>query len=638
MSISSFAIITVIIATTYCSYGQGRQLGGSGRPSGVGSSGGSANTNANGASKTIEPGPDTTIYQYVNVRQYFFERPVSDTALDMDFLHSNPIDRSDDLHINLGNRASASMPLAYDAEVNVTWQPGYHAYDLHDYSIDNFKFFNGNRPLSQLYFSQLGTQANLNVGADFSTSFKDGLSMSINYDRVAYGGYFKDQTTFSTHFGFGLRYFQPKHRYQAFLLFLRNSSEELQNGGLADLSKLRGATFPTLLEVRLDDASSRYQNQTFAYIQYLRLNSAKTKNWNINLANELIYRPSYFKYSDDNINSATDTLVYGTFINDDRGFRSYLDVDRYTIAGYLDGSNMSGLSGRAGIEVDYFSITNNPQKINRTDISATFDGIVPIAKRLFIDTKAKLGLGANAGNFDARGQIALDISKKNTITAGIRFFNSEPSYQNEFLIVNNQTLFEYDYDNTFGTTLYGKLNIPFLRTKLSLDQHVVNKAIYWDNLGHPQQSGEVLSITNASVNMTIPLWKFRIENHVTWQIQSSRIFPLPTYFGSHQLYFESYLFKKALLLKTGFDVRWIDAYKGPQFFPLTQTFGLSEGIIPNYPFARFFIMGKVARFRASFSMENIDRYFSAVRNNYYVQNYALFSPQLNMTFGWVIND
>jgi hypothetical protein len=609
-----------------------------GKPKGVGGGGPIPGINVNPNGPTIQRGPDSTIYKFIYVTDQYEEYNVSDTALDMDFLHSNAIDRDNNLQINLGNRASASMPLRYKPSVNVSWNAGYQAYELYDYSLENFKFYNGNRPMTQLYFSQLGTQQNLNVGADFSSQFKDGLSIALNYDRVAYNGYFADQGIYSTHFGFGIRYSPPKSRYQSFLVYLRNANEEKHNGGLVDIGSLPNLSFPILASLNLSGAASRYQNQNFAYVQYFRLHSKAAKKWSLELCNEIMYKPSYYKYSDKTTNTRKDSLIYGEFINDGRGLRSYLKVNQFTLGTYLLGHNTKEWSGRLGVVYDYFDVNNTPHTMQRHDITAVLNGRVPLFQKLAIDTKVLFGFGNNAGNFDVSGRMVIDVFKRNRLLAGVRIFNGEANYQQKFLVVNGQQVVANEFDKMFGTSFNGTIEIPSLNTRFELIQHIVNNPVYREVSGNSIQSSNILAVTYASAQIQIPIWKFRLDNQVHWQIQSNRLYPLPRFYGSHQFYFQSYLFRNALQIKTGLDLRWIERYEGPKFFPLLQDFGLSQNVNPNLPFARYFIMGKVARFRVSFSMENILRYIHSQKYNYYVENYALFPPQLNMTIGWIIND
>ena len=612
-------------------------------PRGVGS-GGTNNRDASNNPNTPQDqskdddGPDTTVYNYILLDDPFKEHIVTDTVLNISFMQDDPINTRGNEHANTGNKGSATLPLIYQPQVNTTWQSGYNGYDIYKLKLKDFRFYSGNRPITDLYFSQFANQQNLNVGVNFSSNFKNGFSIALEYDRISQAGLYREQATKSTQFAIGLRYYEPKKRYQAFLTFVRNVNEEQHNGGLVDYDELKTNNLPTTLSLRLNKAVTRHQEQQIAFIQYLKINNPKNKVWRLYLKNDLIFNPAKYKFADNELTSKSDTSFYGQYLIDKRGIRTYLDVSHIHNGFYIKGERTKGIQGRIGLLLDLYAYKNGPLNQRRTDLSAQFDGQIPLGKALNINTKATFGIGENFGTFDASGLLNLKISKYAIMTGGVRFFNSEPNYKSETLIVNDQTVYSKQLNNYFGTTFMAWLDIPKFSISGGIKQHIVNNPIYWDKTNNPVQSNDILSTTYITAENRLKVWRIHFDNQVHVQVLSSSIYPLPRLFSTHQLYFGGRIFKNVMQIKSGLDVRWVKSHQGANFQPLVNDFGLSDVYLSEFPRISFFILSKVARFRIYVGLENIGRYFSGDNYNNYIVNYPIFDPKLRFSIRWIIKD
>ena len=374
--------------------------------------------------QTQDTGPDSTVYNYVYLADVYTTFKRTDTMADVTFMHSNMLlNRSGD-YINTGNFGSSAYPLLFSPNTNTNFYTGYNQYKIYHITADNFRFYEQNRPLSDLYFSQVGNQENINVRADFSRNFSDGLSLSLNYARISQKGFFAGQEVKNTAFGIGLRYKSTSGKYNAIALITHNANEESHIGGITKPEELKNE-FNKDLTVILSQARTRNQEKEYAFIQFLKLTGKHKSGFNLYLKNDLIFRPSYYKYSDTGISDANDTLFYKGINIDDRGLRRYLDINHVSNGFSINGEKIGGIKGRLGLLTDYFKINDGTTSFGRLDLTATFNGIVPLWRTIFIETNGRLGLGKNIGNFDFGGKLKINVKKIGTLNGKLRFFRSE---------------------------------------------------------------------------------------------------------------------------------------------------------------------------------------------------------------------
>lgn len=613
------------------------------KPLGVGSGGNipqerlnTLKTNSSQPTDSQESGPDSTIYKYIFTDDIFVVKEVSDSLADINFMHKYSLANNGE-YIHTGNYGAALQSIVYQNEINTGFSHGYNQYRMYQIRPESFKFYEQNRPLTDLFFSQLGNQENIMVGADFSRNFSNGLSVSLNYNRISQKGLYNGQDTKSTGFGIGIRYKSPKEKYNAFLIFTHNANEEGHTGGITYDTILDINEYRRSIAVNLQEASTRQQERNLSFIQYYKLNSVKNKEWNLYIRNDFQILPSYFKYTDNKVPDSINQSFYFGLNNDIRGLRRYTDISQYSDGFFVHGEKVKGVSGRIGIIYDLYQIQDTPKNYNRSDLTATFDGKIPFLKSFEIITKAKLGLLANAGNFDILGKMNIKVSKIASLDGGLRIFRSEPTYRSTLLNINDQNILDTTFSNPFGTVLFADLAIPKVKFSAGVTQSIVSNPIFWPKNGAATQFDGVYTMTYLKLAQNVKLGRFHLDNQVHFQLQNNNLYPLPDFFSSHQIYYAGRWFKKVMDISIGLDARLIPEYKGPTFHPLFGSFNLSDTNLPFFPASNLFILIRVSSFRAMFMIENFSQYFRK-DVNFDVVNHPQFDPKFRMGFRWLLKD
>ena len=99
-----------------------------------------------------------------------------------------------------------------------------------------------------------------------------------------------------------------------------------------------------------------------------------------------------------------------------------------------------------------------------------------------------------------------------------------------------------------------------------------------------------------------------VKTALIYQITSNdTILPLPAFVGRQVMYYENRLFKKALKLRTGFNVSFTTDYYGYEFMPgISQFYVQSKKKIGNYPYIDFFISLHLKRAQIFFKWEHLN--------------------------------
>lgn len=605
------------------------------RPANVGQGGGGGRPNQQNV-LSEDNGPDTTIYEYVLTDDIFRKTPRVDTLADISFMKKNMLIPAQGDFVNTGNFGSAVYPLIYKTEINSGFNTGYNQYGIYKISLNNFRFYEQNRPISDLYFSQLSNQENINVRADFSRNFSDGLSLSVNYLRISQKGFYTGQDTKSTAFGIGMRYKSKSEKYNAFLIFIHNANQEGHIGGIINPDDLN-ERFKKDISVILSEANTRQQERNLSFVQYYKLTGSKDKGFRLYLKNDIQYKPSYYHFSDVNINDNNDSTFYNGITLDKRGLRRYTSVSQISNGFFINGDKTNGLSGRVGLIVDYFSIKDGLENQNRLDLTALIDGSLPILGSLRLETKGKLGLAKNIGNFDIEGKLNFDVKKIGTLSGFLKIFRSENAYNSYKLVINDVIERENTFVNPLGTEIGGNLWISTINMNAGLSQSVINNPIYWGKDGNPYQYDGVFTSTYLHLQQNFKTGHFHLDNHIHFQVFNTNLYPLPKLYSTHQLYYTGAWFQKVMNVTLGIDAKLIPDYQGPGFQPLYGQFHLTDSSLPFFPAANLYLQARVSSFRAMLLMENFSQYFFS-NTNFDVVGQPQFDPKFRFGIQWLLKD
>ncbi len=216
------------------------------------------------------------------------EFPYQDTLLDNYFHQFDPARTRTLDHGTLGYLGSPTFPLFYQSSLRQGFDVGLHQYDLYKIKVDDLRFYNLKRAYSDFYFSQGGSQDDIQLKGKFSRNFNKNVNVSLDYHRISqYGSsaairyFYQNQRARHTALAGGLTFKNDANTYQGFFAFSNNIHQQEDNGGIeSDTSFLQddnGFASTLAIPVWLDDAETRHSEQEISYTHYYNYNPIQFK-------------------------------------------------------------------------------------------------------------------------------------------------------------------------------------------------------------------------------------------------------------------------------------------------------------------------------------------------------------------------
>jgi len=240
---------------------------------------------------------DSLLIFYYFIENPNEEFPYKDTLLDNYFHQFDPA-RSRVLdHGSLGYLGSPTFPLFYESSFRQGFDVGLHQYDLYKIKVDDLRFYNLKRAYSDFYFSQGGSQDDIQLKGKFSRNFNKNVNISLDYHRISQFGsrdpiryFYQNQKARQTALAGGLTFKNDANTYQGFLAFSNNIHQQEDNGGIQSetffLQDDNGFSSNLSIPVWLDDATTRHSEQEISYTHYYNYNPIQFKENKIRKAEE----------------------------------------------------------------------------------------------------------------------------------------------------------------------------------------------------------------------------------------------------------------------------------------------------------------------------------------------------------------
>lgn len=564
---------------------------------------------------------------------------MGDTTLGNFFQDADPARRKQFNDINTGNVGSMGISPLFQFTPAMGFQTGYKAYDGFNFTIDSIRFYDAERPLADLFFSPVfGSQQNFIVGAEYGQKFRDGLAISLNYKRYSQLGFYQNQGTRTTNLAVAVRWNTLSGKLDFYSGFISNTNNEIHNGGVdTTILESPSGTFRINVPVTLDGTKSRYDQQVYFLYSTLSLDGKPSDDSRFAIGHRLEAKNGYASFYDTDLSDRRDTLFYNQYLTDVRGIRNRVGLLQISNS-FLLRSQWRRAYGTLALVHDYFNLNDGGKARAINDLTLRFDGKITAGKALDVFTRFRLGMGANAGSFMAEGNTSLSLGKVAKLTGSLSFFNSQPYWNQEILYLNVRQVYNDPFNNLLGTRFTAGIHFPWLGIGVLAGQSIIDEYIYRDNTALPVQYTGSVQVTSASVYQH---WKWKslhLESNAFWQNMNVDFLPLPKFYVKSNLYLERFFFKKNLLLRSGLELKYIPAFKIPEYDVITGNYYLGDQSYEReYLSADFYILGKVSKFRIFFKFENIQEFLND-KINYLAAFHPQFDNRMRLGFRWLLLD
>ena len=444
------------------------------------------------------------------------------------------------------------------------------------------------------------------------------------------------------------------HRYQAHFNFIFNKISHFNNGGISS------------------DSIFEYSGQRTQNIPISLYNSSTTLvQTGIQFRHEVTFGASTI----DSIFDKNDTLQLKSFngrasleqiIQYDRYYRLYQDIPSAFYPNIyidslqtLDSINLRVLKHE--LMFKYRLSNDSSQNISFLEISAISDlewyhqynsnnlfinnGVSlyyqqSINNSIFSANAKTYFMGRKAGDLNANANFVSGLNKESnhSLQANLNFSLTKPNFWTEHYYSNHVI-----WDNNFvkQTTGHASAQYTYKPWEIwaSLDYYYLNDYIIFNQFAHPQQITSANQIAGISIGKLFN-WKSLYWNNVLYyqKVTHSEQLQVPEYSGLSNLYFEHFVFNKAMLLQIGVDVWYHSEVYGPAYMPATGAFYLqSERKTGNYLLMDIYASFKVKRLRAFIRMGHFNDAF--MPTNYFNMLHQPDRPMaLNFGISWEFYD
>lgn len=614
---------------------------------------------------------ETNTSQWRDERAYvFYQRLDERTRLFPDSsihrLHRRPF--SEPWLRDLGNLGSAIYNMYFTPEFRAGPTLGYHAFDPYRLTADSLPYYHTTRPYSIFSFG-IGSRAEQCANIFHTQNIQPRWNIAVQYRRLTSPGYYKIQRTAHDDASLTTNYAGKKQHYRLQAALTYNKIQLDENGGQAADTFLENAQFAdrktipvrfqndaysvtrsSVSNVQRDFTVLLHHSYAFGRMDTLYNQDSTQYAFKLNprfrIGHQLRIHSEKHTYKD----LAPDSNRYAELFQ--RRFFSGDSVYQTQTWQALDnGLFIEGLVGPAqqqlqilagfGARTDRFATANGLSKTEEAFFSNyLFASVRKDAQRPDAWTYQGQGLfyvtGSIAGCFQASSQIG-------------KYFNDSRGFvQIGFAQALNAAPYNYNiYKNAYYERLvsfrkeaisqvYASASWQRTGASAGIRNYLISNYIFVDRSLQFEQYGNTFTVLQGWLNKVFRFSAFVFDNELAGQQKTGNApVNVPTIMGRHQLSYERYLFKRALKIATGVDVRWHSAYHPPGYSPFFNRFFFQDRqMIANAPEVAIFFSFKVKSFRAYMMGDQLQQIVT--RNNINFSGYSGQNAMIRFGFNWVM--
>lgn len=432
-----------------------------------------------------------------------------------------------------------------------------------------------------------------------SNQFGEGLNVSFDYNRIISQGFYLNQLTDNTHFNLGLNYNSRNNKYFLKAFYQISNIKTQENGGVEinDTSS-QNLSNSDLLSINLNNAKHKLRSQSILLNQKLQIFENDFLK-SVDLFHQSNLSWSWKWYKDNGI-----TDYYKDILSD-----STQTFDSIHALNVFNSFGLSFFNDMLSAEFEhlYFNYFQDVRlDTNYVSDFIKFSFNKQIGK-LILRADYKFGIyGFNSKNQFANAILKYSIDSISSVDLAVNYTDQSPFYfQDNF---NGNHIFyrnHFENEKLFNTRLkYNNFKYNF---SFSYNLQLISNQIYYDKNALAQQNLTANSINKFTLNKLFDWRNFKFNNQFNYQIiKDKNILPLPNYFSKHSIYYQNEFFKKSLLTQLGFDLNYIDSYKGYGYFPESAVMHLQdERSLAGFAYLDVFVKIRIQNVRVFAKMENL---------------------------------
>lgn len=568
---------------------------------------------------------------------------------------------------NLGNLGSPTQNAFFTPD-NVGTGPslGYHVFDVYRMNIDSLKYYNTTRPYT-LFSYQLGSKQEQLAHIIHTQNIKPYWNFAVEYYRLTSPGYYKIQRTIHDNASLSTHYESRNQHYELYGAIVYNKEQQDENGGILADSMLNMSIYNDRKTVGVALQNDGYSSlrspvsnmlRDFSFlIQHSYTFGHVDTTYNEDSTSYAIHLTPRFrithkaligseKHEFKDVTPTNDTAFYSAFFSNN--YQSTDSIFSQQKWFYVDNSiSLNGFIGEKGKQllfnagignrVDQFTTAyvtgNNNNNFVSNYVLGELKKEALKSGEWFYGANTQFFLtGDVAGNFLLNAYFGKDLGKNwgNLMTGFKQQLNNAPYsytiYQNQYY----QQLSPLNKESI--TQLYATLQSQKLGASGGIRNYVITNYIYYNELQKPAQDASAFSLTQIWLQKKFKLGILVLDNELALQqVAGTAPVNVPKLMGRHQLGIETYIFRHALKIASGVELRYNTPYFADSYSPIFNHFYYQNSYkLSNYPESSIFLNFKIKRFLAYFMVDQINQLYGP--NTIRAQGYP--APDFNIRFGF----
>jgi putative beta-barrel porin len=584
---------------------------------------------------------------------------------------------------DLGNVGSPVNNLFFTPENRLGPTLGYHVFDVYRFNPEDLDYFTTSRPYS-VFTYELGSKLEQTAGLMHTQNVKPNWNFAFDYRKTNSPGFYQVQRNNHDNVNLTTNYKSLDKHYSLYAAVVYNKEQHDENGGILDSELTSGYSDRKTIDAAFQDPTYSTTRSSVSNVQRdftLLLKHSyvfgKTDTTYSTDSTKYTYKVkpvfglthkmevSTEKHTFKDV--APDSLRYTnlfqqSFINNGSGYyaiggdsvitqQKWFWIDNQVLLNGFVGNADHPLQFSAGLGNRYDQFISQPEfgivsydtghhpiyglTADKSSIVSNYvvgeikkEAMHPGEWEYGANTKFFL-TGQDAGNFVLNASMGREL-KNNTGSFVIGFqqqVNSAPYAYTHY--ENNYTSQTYNYLNTESVSLlYASIESPRYLLSGGVRNYVIGNYIYLNDSEKPAQYTIPFSITQAWIRKTFRVGVFFLDNEVVYQqIPVNAPVNIPAVMGRHQLSYERSLFKRALKVAAGVEVRYNTAYHPAGYDAiLNRFFYQNAAYYGNMPEASVFFNFRIKRFRAFIIGDNLQQLITHNNTVLFVGN-----PVTNLT-------
>ncbi|MRG47220.1 hypothetical protein GFS24_19015 [Chitinophaga sp. SYP-B3965] len=552
-------------------------------------------------------------------------------------------------YLTLGNNGSAARNIIFSPRMLPGFDPGFHAFDVYGFNHQNARFYNTNRPYSELGYL-IGSKQEQMINLMHTQNRGEKFNFSFAYRKINSQGYYRNQSTNHDNYKVTANYNSQNKRYHILMSYYLNKINGGENGGITDTAELKNPDntqlrlIPTNLGGSTATSSSifnsnipvknSYQEASFLFRHQYDWGKGDTIHINdttdvykfdpvFRVQHTFTYTQNTYEFIDRNPDTTFYQNHYGLIFDPpaSSGFEDtvltrhqwrILSNDLSFIQFPIRG-NMAhfikvggGFDNIIGEFIDNTSITfqnlrihgeyRNKTKNQKWDLSAKGEFYL---------------LGENAGDYSVSASLRRYLNRTlGTITLMGANVNREPSYVYRFFATDHGQVYRNPTIQKENVTqLQVRSDNPKLKYNIVGNYYLFNKYTYFSSYSQSNQFTGLFNLLQIVGQKRFDVKSFTIFADLAFQqLAGSAPIQLPTFWGRVRAGYNARLFKN-LNLFTGLEGKYNTPYYTDDYSPMLGQFTYQDSIQRKvYPDLAAFVHFRIKSFTAYVRAENLNTF------------------------------